>query len=437
MTEQNRVLVLDKNRKPLMPCHPARARELLRKGKASVFRSFPFTIILKDREGGDTQPMNIKIDPGSKQTGLVVVSYGKNGAKVIFATEIEHRGWLIKKKLDSRRAALRRGRRGRKTRCRKARFSNRKRAKGWFPPSLMSRVFNIETWVNRLTRFSPITGLSMELVKFDMQKMQNPEVSGIEYQQGELQGYEVREYLLEKWGRKCTYCGAEGVPLEIEHIKPRSKGGSNRVSNLTLSCRRCNQKKGNRPIEDFLKGKPALLKKIMGQTKRPLKDSAAVNATRWKLFETLKGFGLPIETGSGALTKMNRIRMDYPKAHWIDASSVGQSGLGVDLNPDMQILTIKAMGHGSRQMARTDKYGFPKVHKARLKHRFGFQTGDICSANIPKGKYAGFYPIGRIVAKKGSFLFSPPGCKSADRISLSHKCLHVLHKTDGYSYAFS
>ncbi|GAB5492447.1 MAG: hypothetical protein Phog2KO_26620 [Phototrophicaceae bacterium] len=50
-----KVLVLDKNKKPLMPCHPARARELLRKGKATVFRRFPFTIILTEREGGEVQ----------------------------------------------------------------------------------------------------------------------------------------------------------------------------------------------------------------------------------------------------------------------------------------------------------------------------------------------------------------------------------------------
>ncbi|MHB1666057.1 RRXRR domain-containing protein [Thiomonas sp.] len=33
---QNRVLVLDRNRQPLMPCHPARTRELLRDGKAAL-----------------------------------------------------------------------------------------------------------------------------------------------------------------------------------------------------------------------------------------------------------------------------------------------------------------------------------------------------------------------------------------------------------------
>jgi 5-methylcytosine-specific restriction endonuclease McrA len=84
----------------------------------------------------------------------------------------------------------------------------------------------------------------MELVKFDTQLMENPDISGIEYQQGELAGYEVREYLLEKWGRKCAYCSETDLPLQIEHIIPRSRGGSDRVSNLTLACEGCNRLKG-------------------------------------------------------------------------------------------------------------------------------------------------------------------------------------------------
>jgi 5-methylcytosine-specific restriction endonuclease McrA len=85
-----------------------------------------------------------------------------------------------------------------------------------------------------------------------MQQTENPEISGAEYQQGQLQGYEVREYLLEKWGRKCAYCGAEYTPLQVEHIQPKARGGSNRISNLTLACQPCNQRKGAMPVEQFL-----------------------------------------------------------------------------------------------------------------------------------------------------------------------------------------
>ncbi len=250
-----RVFVLDKNLNPLDPCHPARARELLSKSRAKVFKRYPFTIVLQDRtiEESKVYPHRLKIDPGSKVTGIAIVQ--EQTGRVTNALEISHRGQQIKDSLESRRA-LRRGRRNRKTRYRKPRFLNRTRKQGWLPPSLKSRINNIETWVRRIKNICPITAISQELVRFDLQQMQNPEISGIEYQTGELLGFEVKEYLLQKWRRECAYCGVENVPFEIEHILAKSKGGSNRVSNLCLSCHSCNQAKGNKPVEEFLKKKP-------------------------------------------------------------------------------------------------------------------------------------------------------------------------------------
>jgi len=225
----SKVFVLDVNKRPLAPTHPARARQLLRKGKAAVYRRYPFTIILKRGIAEiDNQPLRLKVDPGSKTTGIAIVN--DNTGEVVFAAELQHRGQQIKRAMDSRRA-VRRSRRNRKTRYREPRFSNRTRPEGWLPPSLFSRVANIETWVSRLCRLCPIGAISFELAKFDTQKMQNPEILGVEYQQGELAGYEVKEYLLEKFGRECVYCGKSNVPLEVEHIVPKSRGGSNRVSN--------------------------------------------------------------------------------------------------------------------------------------------------------------------------------------------------------------
>lgn len=223
---QLKVFVLDTNRNPRNPIHPAEARLLLSERKAAVFKQYPFTILIKEQiEEAESKPLRIKIDPGSKTTGIAITD--DDTAEIIFAMELTHRGQQIKDDLESRRA-IRRSRRNRKTRYRKPRFENRTRPKGWLPPSLKSRAYNIETWVNRLCRLCNIQAISMELVRFDMQKIQNPEISGVEYQQGELMGYEVREYLLEKWNRRCAYCGKTDIPLEIEHIVPRSKGGSNR-----------------------------------------------------------------------------------------------------------------------------------------------------------------------------------------------------------------
>lgn len=307
---QNYVFVIDQNKQPLNPIPPARARELLTKQKAAVYRVYPFVIILKHAVNSpNPKPLTVKLDPGSRITGVAILDENK----VIWCAELEHRGWQIKDALESRRS-LRRSRRNRKTRYRQPRFNNRKRKEGWLAPSLMHRVLTIETWVKRLCCYAPITQIAMELIKFDTQKMQNPEIDGVEYQQGELAGYEVREYLLEKWGRKCAYCDKEGVPLQIEHIHPKAKGGSNRVSNLTLSCERCNTKKGTKFIDEFLKKDGSRLEKIQRQAKQPLKDAAAVNATRWELFRTLKNI-LPTTTGTGGQTKYNRTRLELPKQH--------------------------------------------------------------------------------------------------------------------------
>ena len=175
---------------------------------------------------------------------------------------------------------------------------NRKRPQGWLAPSLQSRIDNIKTWVKRLRKFAPITAISQELVRFDMQLMCNPEVCGKEYQQGTLAGYETREYLLEKWQRQCAYCGVKDVQLQIEHIQPRAKGGTNSITNLTLSCQKCNRKKGTKDVKYFLKKDPKRLEKILRQAKQPLADAAAVNTTRFALLEALKATGLPVETGS-------------------------------------------------------------------------------------------------------------------------------------------
>jgi hypothetical protein len=190
------VFVIDTNHQPVDPVHPGRARLLLSEGKAAVYRRFPFTIILKiEIKEPAVQPLRIKLDPGSRTTGIAIVN--DVTGNVIFAAELSHRGQKIKAALDDRRA-IRRSRRQRKTRYRKPRWSNRTRKAGWLPPSLESRVSNVLTWVNRMARYCPITAISMELVRFDMQLMEDAEVSGVQYQQGTLAGYEAREYLLEK-----------------------------------------------------------------------------------------------------------------------------------------------------------------------------------------------------------------------------------------------
>ncbi|WP_420825853.1 RNA-guided endonuclease IscB [Thiocystis violacea] len=214
-----------------------------------------------------------------------------------------------------------------------------------------------------------------------------PKISSIEYQQGTLAGYEVREYLLEQWPRTCVYCCAKDVPLQIEHIEPRSKGGSSRINNLTLACAPCNDKKGTQSVAVFLKGKPDILKRIQAQAKAPLKDAAAVNATRWALFTALKATGLPVEVASGGRTKFNRARLDVPKTHALDAACMGQ----VDALHRWQrpTLAIKATGRGSYQRTGLNWFGFPCGYLIRHKRIKDFQTGDRVIAIVPTGKKTG------------------------------------------------
>ncbi|WP_297387816.1 RNA-guided endonuclease IscB [Acidiferrobacter sp.] len=170
---------MDKNRQPLMPCHPARARELLREGKAAVFRRFPFTIILKDRTGGAVQDVCLKLNPGSRVTGLALVAqFIRRGSTVIWAGELAHRGAAIRKALEQRRGH-RRLRRAH-LRYRAPRFDNRTKPEGWLAPSLQHRVDTTMTWVCRLRQWVPVTNLSTMLHRFDTQALQNPEISGVD-----------------------------------------------------------------------------------------------------------------------------------------------------------------------------------------------------------------------------------------------------------------
>jgi hypothetical protein len=272
----------------------------------------------------------------------------------------------------------------------------------------------------------------MEVVKFDTQLMDNPAISGVEYQHGTLVGYEVREYVLEKWGWQCAYCDAKEVPLQIEHIVCRARHGSDRESNLTLACEACNLAKGTQDIRVFLKGQDERLARILAHAKAPLRDAAALNATRWVLYERLKAFGLPVECGSGGRTKYNRTRRELPKAHWLDALCVGKSTPEILRMDDVVPLLITAKGHGSRQMCRMDSFGFPRTRAKQAKRVKGFQTGDLARMVVPSGKKRGTY-VGRIAVRtSGSFNLTTA---TQTVQGVSHRYCTLVQRANGYSYA--
>jgi 5-methylcytosine-specific restriction endonuclease McrA len=459
------VFVLDKYHKPLMPCSNARATKLLKADKARVHKLVPFTIRLVNRYASASvvQPLRIKIDPGSKTTGIALVREKDDGGQAVLNLfELVHRAKQISEALAARRSyrsnRRRRHLRGRNAvlrrrakllnreaqlRCRPARFKNRARKNDKLAPSLQHRVDNITAWVKRLRKLAPISGLSMELVRFDTQAMQTPGIQGIEYQQGELAGYELKEYLLEKWGHKCAYCDKQNVPLEIDHIQARSKSGSNRVSNLTLACVPCNKKKSNKDVRDFVKN-PERLAKILAHAKEPLRDAAAVNSTRNALHRALQATGLPVETGSGGKTKWNRTRMNVPKTHALDAACVGTV-----LNlTDWQRSTLKIESKGRGQYQRTktkrikikDKQGKVLRKKTirkffmKTKFAYGFMTGDLVAANVPDSYVAVGVHKGRLrIRKNGDFCIETASAK-VDHVK--YQFCTLRQRADGYSYTF-
>jgi 5-methylcytosine-specific restriction endonuclease McrA len=425
----SKVFVVDTTKQPLNPVHPGCARLLLKQGKATVYRRFPFTLILKTVvEHPVLEPLRIKIDPGSKTTGIALVNDATG--QVVWAAELTHRGEQIKRNLEKRRA-VRRNRRQRKTRYRAPRFQNRRKRKGTLPPSLESRICNVLTWTCRLIRLCPITAISQELVRFDTQALETPEIEGVDYQQGTLKGYEAREYVLLKWNHRCAYCDADHVPLELDHVHPRSRNGSNRISNLTLACKPCNQRKSNQDVREFLQHDPARLTRILALLKAPLRDAAAVNAMRWALYSRLKTFGLPMECGSGGLTKYNRTTRGLQKTHWLDATCVAKSTPEQLSIKNIVPLHITATGHGSRQMCRMDKYGFPRTGPKQHKRVKGFQTGDIVRAVVTSGTRQGTY-VGKVAVRaRGSFNITTEQGVVTD---IHHRFCVLIARSDGYNY---
>lgn len=446
------VIVLDKHKRPAGFTTPRRARLLLDKGRAVVHKVYPFTIRVKDidsREFDTRSEYQIKIDPGSKHTGIAIIEQGTN--KVCMFIQIEHRGDIVKMNLDTRRGA-RRNRRNRETRYRRCKFPNKKgqkntftssRPEGWLPPSVKSVGDNIINWFKKLCSLINITSASLELVKFDTQLMDNPDISGVEYQQGTLAGYELRSYIMEKYNHTCQYCGgASGDSRnEIEHITSKHNGGTNKEENLTVACHKCNSKKGNLNLDQWLeqlkaKENPSELDKtriklitdfLAGHPLQHKNYAAWANSLR---FYILNNITVETEIGTGGQTAYNRKKLNINKDHHLDALCVATVPDRF-YNLNQPVLYVKAMGRGTRLRGNTNACGIiTNKFKDNSKRVFKFQTGDIVKANITKGKKIGEY-IGRITTtKQGYFLLV-----GKERVTgVKHTYCKILQHGDGYNY---
>ena len=379
--QTTQVCVLDQNGKPLMPTtRLGKVYHLLKTQKAHIVSYEPFTIQLDyEPDTHIIQPMTLGVDSGAIHSGYSVA----NEHREYYSAEIISRD-DISKRLSDRRM-YRRTRRSRKTRYRKPRFNNRKnKKKGWLPPSLEQKMAVQLNEIDHLHRYFPIETIIVEVAEFDIQKIKNPDISGIEYQQGTLQGYNIRNYLLEKHNRKCFYCGKSVSKFEVEHMTPKTRGGSNRIDNLTLSCHDCNQKKDTLTAEEFIKQtlpakKAAAKLKQLPNEKRLFEYMAYMNATRWALYNAINKKYVNVKMTYGYITKYNRIQAGLPKAHHIDAKCI----TGFSTVPSMEQIVVKVkMRRHNRQLHRAT---FSKGHVRKAAClptiTFGFQLYDIVLFN--------------------------------------------------------
>ena len=372
-----RVPVLNMRGKPMMPTTPTKARHLLKQGKAKVIKRKPFVIQMTMATGETKQDITLGIDSGYINVGFSAVTEKKE----LISGELTLRK-DVSKKLDERRM-YRKNKRN-KLWYRQPRFNNRvsTKKKGWLVPSLQYKLDTHIRLIENMKKWFPITNTIIEIASFDTQKMQNPEISGIEYQQGELQGYEIREYLLEKFGRKCAYCGKKDIPLEIEHIIPKSRGGSGRVDNLTISCRGCNQKKDKQTAEEF--GFPEIQK----LAKESLKSTAFMNVVRKILAKQVNA-----EETYGYITKYNRIRLGLDKTHFNDAFIIANGSKQIRCKP----YDITQSRRNNRCLQLNRKGFKPSIRRQRYK----LQPNDLVRYNGKKQRVKGMFNYGKYVSFGG------------------------------------
>ena len=284
---------------PLMPCKPRKARVLLKEKKAKVVNRTPFTIQLLYGSSGYKQPVNLGVDAGSKYIGLSATT----NKKELFKATVELRQ-DIPKLLEGRKSQRRKRRS--KLRYRPARFNNRGK-KGKLAPSIQHKIDSHLTIIKRICNIIPIENIIVETAEFDVHKLKNPTVSGVEYQHGDAEGfYNVKSAVLSRDNYTCQICGAKNTQLQVHHIRFRSKSGSNRMDNLVTLCKECHDKVHTGELE--------YTKKV-----KSFKHSTHMNIMRKRLAQSLKNEFRNVFETFGYLTKYAREKLGLVKSHCNDA----------------------------------------------------------------------------------------------------------------------
>ena len=421
------VYVLTRDVHPLMPCSPAKARRLLRDGRAKVKNRTPFTIQLLYGSTCYTQEVILGVDAGSKTIGMSA----STKTKELFAAEATLRNDVVDN-LSTRRE-FRRARRNRKTRYRKPRFDNRvhRKHKGWLAPSVEVKIQEHVTVIKKVCAILPISKIVVETAEFDLQFLKaiqkgKPVPDGEEYQKGEMYGfYNVRQYVLWRDGYTCQCCGThgKGIKLHAHHIESRKTGGDAPDNQVTL-CKTCH--------ENLHKGviSMAALKKRKGRTTR---NAAFMGIMRKTLIQRLWGeFTVPVVETKGYVTKATRTELlKLLKSHVNDALAIAQGGSGFGIETFARIIRtdrvyqVKAVRHHNRQLhkATIKKRGIRKSNQAP-RYVKGFRLFD-------KVRYQGqeSFIWGR--RSSGSFLLKLlDGNKVKDGVGYKH--LMLLERSENY-----
>lgn len=284
-----------------------KVRRLLKNSLAHVVCRIPFAIQLDYDTTDYTQPVSLGVDAGSKHIGISATT----SEKELYAADVELRNDIVDK-LSTRREQ-RRTRRGR-LRYRKARFNNRvsSKRKGWIAPSIENKIQTHLAIVEKIHKFLPITNIVVETASFDIQKINNPSISGSEYQQGEqLDFFNVREYVLFRDNHICQHCKGKSKDkvLNVHHIESRKTGGDSPKNLITL-CETCHKAYHRGEFElNVKRGKS-------------FRDAAFMGIMRWSFYDRLKNIYPNVSMTFGYITKNTRITNNLPKDHYVDARCI-------------------------------------------------------------------------------------------------------------------
>jgi len=298
------VYVLSKSGSPLMPCSNAKARKLLKSQRATIVRHKPFTIQLNFEGENKTQEVILGIDPGYENVGLSA----RRATKELFSANVKLRNNVSK--LLAERAMYRKNRRYRLW-YRKPRFLNRHKREGWLAPSIQHKLDSHIRLVEKVEGFLPISEIIVEVANFDIQKINNPDIEGIEYQQGNLYGYEnMKSYLVTRECGRCQLCGKESIkgnPFKIHHIIQRKDGGTDKSDNLALLHYSCHKKLHRGKLNHLLK------------KNRQFKSETFMSIIRWRIVGELKRICNRGSITFGYITRVKLQQLNLEKEHYNDA----------------------------------------------------------------------------------------------------------------------